>query len=412
MTYSEDDDDEEHHEAFASNEVFDDFFFGDDDTRPPFDAARGLSHFTAMPSTFGMSARSAAPTEEADGCFSVAPDQAAQVSPSDDAHVGDLPGWQEEGTTCNASGSLGVPAAVSAYAAEVLARLGRLMQDLQDDRHPLFGQTPAVQAVESDDEDDPQRVSEYIMDICDRLEELETVDACPNFIEAQPEIDANVRGVALDWLVEVQGKFKLRKETLFLAVSIFDRFLTTKTVKRKDLQLIMVSAVFIAAKFEEIDPPDVRDFVFITKQACDKDAILAMEVNMLTALEFCLCRPTAAHYLERYQRANSSSNELKYFLQYLLELALMDVGMVRYPPSLQTAAALIVSSGLLQRQPVWPIALVDRLQGTDHVVRACAVQFCKLVEAADTNPLQAVRRKFLKRDYARVAALDFNSVGA
>jgi len=215
-------------------------------------------------------------------------DQPAHVleSPSNNALVGDPPGWQEETTSGNATGSSGVPAAVPAPAAEVLARLGRLLQDLQDDRHSLFGQTNAVQLVESDDEDDPQRVSEYVVNICDRLEELEAVDAHPSFIGAQPEIDANVRGAALDWLVEVHCKFQLQKETLFLAVSLFDRFLATKTVKRKDLQLIIVSAVFIAAKFEEIDPPDVRDFVLITKQACTKEAIFSMEVNMLTALEF------------------------------------------------------------------------------------------------------------------------------
>merc|ERR1740123_1560503 len=133
MTYSED---EEDHEAFVVDEVPDDFFFfGDNDTRPPFDAGSGPSHFAALPSTFSMSARSAAPTEEADGCLSVAPDQPAHVpvSPSNDALVRDLPGWQEGATAGTASGSLGVPAVVSAPAAEVLARLRRLLQDLQDD---------------------------------------------------------------------------------------------------------------------------------------------------------------------------------------------------------------------------------------------------------------------------------------
>merc|ERR1719197_821438 len=134
-------------------------------------------------------------------------------------------------------------------------------------------------------------------------------------------------------------KYKLKTETLFLAVSILDRFLATRRhVRRKDLQLVSCTAAFIAAKFEEISPPEVRDFVYITDQACRKEAILKMEVTMLTALEFCLCRPTAAHYLQRYQRERDCS-EAQSLLQYLLELALLDLRMTRFSPSLQAAAA-------------------------------------------------------------------------
>merc|ERR1719198_1026320 len=183
-------------------------------------------------------------------------------------------------------------------------------------------------------------------------------------MKAQPDLDASSRTFAVDWLVGVQVKYKLKTETLFLAVSLLDRYLATRKVRRKDLQLVSCTAAFIAAKFEEINPPEVRDFVFVTDHACRKEAILTMEVTMLTALEFCLCRPTAAHYLQRYQQESPCSQTHASLLQYILELALLDLRMTRFSPSLQAAAASMVSSWVLNLDPSWSTSTLgqsDRL---------------------------------------------------
>ncbi|CAE8582845.1 unnamed protein product [Polarella glacialis] len=244
----------------------------------------------------------------------------------------------------------------------------------------------AYEYQEPGEADDPQRVSEYVFDIFSKLDRDEEKFALPrpDYMKDQPELCEEERSIAIDWLVEVQGKYKLRTETLFLAVGLFDRFLSTKKVRRDDLQLIVVCASFIAAKFEEIDPPEVRDFVHMTQQACSKQSIVAMEVKMLTALEFCLCRPTAAHFLERYHRANGCSEVQRFILQYALELALLDLKMAKYSPSQQVAAALIISTGLAQELPVWPSGITDETRcesmcGPSPVVD-CAREMCRLIQ--------------------------------
>eukprot|EP00442_Polarella_glacialis_P027377 CAMPEP_0115120426 /NCGR_PEP_ID=MMETSP0227-20121206/45678_1 /TAXON_ID=89957 /ORGANISM="Polarella glacialis, Strain CCMP 1383" /LENGTH=410 /DNA_ID=CAMNT_0002522081 /DNA_START=47 /DNA_END=1279 /DNA_ORIENTATION=- len=278
----------------------------------------------------------------------------------------------------------------------------------------LHSQVPsegAYEYQEPGEADDPQRVSEYVFDIFSKLDRDEEKFALPrpDYMKDQPELCEEERSIAIDWLVEVQGKYKLRTETLFLAVGLFDRFLSTKKVRRDDLQLIVVCASFIAAKFEEIDPPEVRDFVHMTQQACSKQSIVAMEVKMLTALEFCLCRPTAAHFLERYHRANGCSEVQRFILQYALELALLDLKMAKYSPSQQVAAALIISTGLAQELPVWPSGITDETRcesmcGPSPVVD-CAREMCRLIQAAERSPYQAVRKKFLRPEYHSVAAL-------
>lgn len=72
-----------------------------------------------------------------------------------------------------------------------------------------------------------------------------------------PEVDAPKRALLVDWLVEVVDEFRLCQECLFLAVSLLDRFLAREaaSVRAAHLQLLGVTCLWVAAKYEEVDPP-------------------------------------------------------------------------------------------------------------------------------------------------------------
>ena len=55
----------------------------------------------------------------------------------------------------------------------------------------------------------------------------------------------------------------------------------------------------VASKYEEIYPPEVKDFVYITDRAYSKQQVLSMEYNLLNALSFDLTFPTAFRFLEK-----------------------------------------------------------------------------------------------------------------
>lgn len=93
-----------------------------------------------------------------------------------------------------------------------------------------------------------------------------------------------MRGILVDWIIEVHLKFKLLPETLFLTVSLIDRYLEHTQIMRTKLQLVAVSAMLITSKYEEIYAPEVRDFVFITDNAYTREEILQMEMSILTTL--------------------------------------------------------------------------------------------------------------------------------
>ena len=103
--------------------------------------------------------------------------------------------------------------------------------------------------------------------------------------------------------MEVHLKFKLVPDTLFLTIALIDKYLELKPVTRQNLQLVGVACFLIAAKYEEIYPPEIRDLVYITDRAYTKEQILEMESSILNALHFQISFPTVYCFLLRYLKA-------------------------------------------------------------------------------------------------------------
>ncbi|CAE8638503.1 unnamed protein product, partial [Polarella glacialis] len=114
---------------------------------------------------------------------------------------------------------------------------------------------PISDAMDQDDDtlpaEDPQSVAEYAHDIYAQLvNSEENYQPRPDYMDSQVDINAKMRAILVDWLVEVHMKYKLKTETLFMAVNLVDRYLVQRQLTRKRLQLCGVTAMLIAAKFE------------------------------------------------------------------------------------------------------------------------------------------------------------------
>ena len=73
-----------------------------------------------------------------------------------------------------------------------------------------------------------------------------------------------MRRILVDWLTDVHMKFKLVPETLFITINMVDRYTSLKQIKRRDYQLIGVTCMMIASKYEDIYPPFIKDFIYVT----------------------------------------------------------------------------------------------------------------------------------------------------
>jgi cyclin B len=256
--------------------------------------------------------------------------------------------------------------------------------------------------------ENPQYVAEYVQDIYAYLREEEEVEKLnPEYMQDQTEINPKMRGILVDWLVEVHLKYKLRNETLFLSAKLIDLVLSKRRVARKKLQLVGVACTLVSAKYEEIFPPELRDLVYICDKAYSKEEILQMEIEVLTTVDFNLRPPTAVPFLDRFCRLNGCSESHRCLAQYLTELALPEIKMLKYNPSNIAAAAVLLSNKLLKKQPAWPAAMAAHSGYTEAQIRTCAKEICALLEAAPNASLQAVRKKFSHPKFQSVAKLSF-----
>ena len=160
----------------------------------------------------------------------------------------------------------------------------------------------SVEDVDADDAGNPELVVEYVNDIYAYLRQLERAQCVKaDYLAGQTEVRPKMRAVLVDWLVGVHLQFHLLQETLYTTVAILDRFLQVEvdSVSRNKLQLVGVSAMLVAAKYEEIYAPEVKDFVYITDRAYTEKEIMKMEIRILATLKFDLGRPLPLHFLRR-----------------------------------------------------------------------------------------------------------------
>ena len=111
---------------------------------------------------------------------------------------------------------------------------------------------------------DPADCIEILDSMYDRWYAIEDQYSAKPYLERQSDVNAKMRAILVDWLIEVHQRFKLQTPTLWLCVNILDRFLERKPTTRAQLQLVGVTALLIACKFEEIITPDIQDYVYIT----------------------------------------------------------------------------------------------------------------------------------------------------
>jgi len=245
---------------------------------------------------------------------------------------------------------------------------------------------------------------EYEQDIYNYLKQAESKNrAKPGYMKRQQDITSSMRCILVDWLVEVSEEYKLHRETLFLAVNYIDRFLSKISVLRGKLQLVGAASMFLAAKYEEIYPPDVSEFAYITDDTYTKQQVLRMEHLILKVLAFDVAVPTTNWFCEAYVKACDGDEKLKSLAMFLAELTLIDMETyLKYTPSIIAASSLCLARYALGEEP-WPQTLVKKTgYEIGHFVD-CLKDLHKTYQGAEQHPQQAVQEKYKQDKFHQVS---------
>ncbi|TEY46200.1 hypothetical protein BOTCAL_0320g00110 [Botryotinia calthae] len=207
-----------------------------------------------------------------------------------------------------------------------------------------------VRDLDAEDTDDPLMVAEYVVEIFEYLKKLE-IATKPNekYMAHQEDLEWKMRGILVDWLIEVHTRFHLLPETLFLAVNIIDRFLSTKVVQLDRLQLVGVTAMFIASKYEEVLSPHVANFRHVADDGFTEAEILSAERYVLSALNYDLSYPNPMNFLRRISKADDYDIQTRTLGKYLMEISLLDHRFMKYLPSHVAAASMYLARLILEK---------------------------------------------------------------
>lgn len=227
----------------------------------------------------------------------------------------------------------------------------------------------------------------------------------PYYMKKQTDITTGMRCILIDWLVEVAEEYKLHNETLYLAVSFIDRFLSHMSVLRGKLQLVGTAAMFVAAKYEEIYPPEVGEFVYITDDTYTKKQVLRMEQLVLKVLAFELAVPTSHYFLQRFSQMTRSSEVALHLATYLCELTLLETEpYLHFMPS-EVAAACVALARLSSGHDMWPASVSEATGYSSESLISCMKHLHSSWSQAPASAQQAIREKYKSEKWHAVSLM-------
>ncbi|XP_024159245.1 putative cyclin-B3-1 isoform X1 [Rosa chinensis] len=227
-----------------------------------------------------------------------------------------------------------------------------------------------------------------------------------NFLLIQADITPHMRGILVNWLIEVHFKFDLMQETLYLMVTLLDQYLSQVPIKKNEMQLVGLTALLLASKYEDFWHPRVKELISISAESYTRDQVLEMERLILKKLKFRLNTPTPYVFMLRFLKAAQSDKKLEHLAFYLIELCLVEYEPIMVKPSLLCAAAIYVARCTLQITPAWTPLLCKHARYEVSQIRDCAEMILRFQKAAGVGKLKVTYEKYMRTDLSRVAAIE------
>lgn len=257
-------------------------------------------------------------------------------------------------------------------------------------------------------------VSEYVNEIYDYLFSLENQQPVyPDHLAHQSVVKPKMRAVLLDWIVEVHEQFHLSNETYLMAVGIIDRYLQkVSNTSRSMLQLVGATALLIAAKYEDVYPPAMSDFTYITDDAYTAKQLMDMELKIFRTLDYNLSRPVSIHFLRRFSKAAEVEDFEHAMSKYFLELATISYDLASFKPSEIAAASLFLTLHLSRcdaekgtgfNNDLWTPTICYYSRYTASQLRPITQKIAAVARNAPASKLCAVYKKYQKPKYYKVS---------
>ena len=214
------------------------------------------------------------------------------------------------------------------------------------------------------------------------------------------------RSIIFNWLVRNNHKWRLKDDTLFMAMNIMDRFISKYKIANSEFQLVAIASYLIASKYEDIYPPYVDELSQICNFSYTIDDILKKEYEILVGLDFDILYNSSYKYLTfLHSIADKDNSKLFYISQFMLELSLENLDILQFSQSKRALSALLVAKKILQIKKSWNELRLyyDYDENEIKIVQKKMIELLK--KALNSKTKNSIFEKFESSRYKSVASM-------
>jgi len=237
----------------------------------------------------------------------------------------------------------------------------------------------------------------------------------PLYIDFQYDINRKMRAILIDWLIDVHYKFKLVPSTLYVTINLIDRFLSLHIMVRQKLQLLGISSMLLASKYEEVYAPETRDFVYISNNVYSKEDIFKMEILICTTLEYTFHISSPIFFISYFSKILDASQEEIIFSVYIFELHLVDYDSLAFQVDVISIGSILNSICLLNNlgKKIDRINFFKKLNGNLF----CFQDLKKCIDISNSllilnqnskRKLTSCKRKFSNKKFKEISEITFS----
>jgi len=263
---------------------------------------------------------------------------------------------------------------------------------------------------------DPQHVAEFTHDIMEHFQRVELkYMPSSDYMDKQSEINTTHRAIVVDWLSQIHYQWKMLPDTIYLCVNIMDRFLSIKAVSRDRFQLLAVTCLLIACKYEEICCPPIKALVDAAGSQFTVDDVIRMERVVLSNLDFNITVATLYPFLKRFLKCGRCEDNLNviWTTQYICEMSLSEYQALEYTPSMMACSAIYLANRLNNVEDPWNRNLQYYTGRNVSDILPCVKFMHEMIQRQNRNTkLMIVKKKFTSTRRNEVTKLVMKAMSA
>ena len=250
----------------------------------------------------------------------------------------------------------------------------------------------------------PQYCIEYSKEIFSFLKSNEKLNMpiYKNINLNKTEISEKSRKILIDWIISVHAKFNLLPNTLFLTINLIDRIIEKNVAYINSFQLLGTTALHIAAKYEEIYPPEINDYIFISNKAFSKEDVIEMENFILDKLNFDILCISPYVFLDRLYFISRENNIDVYYLSSMfIEFTFLSIEIMKNKQSLIAASMFYLALKFIypKKNKVWNNKLQIHTGYKEHKIKSVIKDFIIFFKGNIRDKKNKINSLFIKYNH-------------